>query len=197
MIKDRIKEISIKHGLSHVGSNLTAADIINDIYFLKKEDESFVCSSGHCSLALFCVLELHYELDAEKLYLKHGTHPNRDLRDKIEVSTGSLGMGLGIALGMALADRTKNVYCLISDGESFEGIIWEVANVVRKYEVTNLIIYCNFNGWSAYDKVSEGHIMRLESLFPTYLNREGNFRVVRTHVEDYGFIGLNAHYDKL
>ena len=191
MLQNRIKEISIKHGLSHVGSNLTAVDIINDIYYLKKEDEPFILSCGHSSLSMFCVLEQYYGLDAEKLYLKHGTHPNRDLNDKIEVSTGSLGMGLGIALGMALADRTKNVYCLISDGESFEGIIWEVANVVRKYEVTNLIIYCNWNGWSAYDKVDIEHIDILTKVF----NRK--IKVCKTDVKDYGFKGLEAHYNKL
>jgi transketolase len=191
IIQNRIKEISIKHGLSHCGSNLTCADIINDIYYLKKEDETFVLSCGHSSLALYCVLEQYYGLSAEKLYLKHGTHPNRDLNDKIEVSTGSLGMGLGIALGMALADRTKNVYCLISDGESFEGIIWEVANVMYKYNVTNLKVYCNYNGLSAYDEIHSGHEERLSQLF------DWNIKIVRTNVQDYGFKGLEAHYNKL
>ena len=65
--------------------------------------------------------------------MKHGTHPHRDLEDKIYCSTGSLGMGIGIAVGMALADRSKNVYCLISDGESFgRVIVLEVANVMWK-----------------------------------------------------------------
>lgn len=190
MIKDRIIEISKKHGLSHCGSNLTCADIINDIYYLKKEDETFVLSCGHSSLALYAVLEQYYGFEAEKLYLKHGTHPNRDLNDKIEVSTGSLGMGLGIALGMALADRSKRVYCLISDGESYEGIIWEVANVIRKYHVENLIVYLNYNGWSAYDEVKTDHINRLKTIFP-------QIRICKTDVRDYGFKGLNAHYDKL
>ena len=138
-LHNRIIEISKKHHLSHLGSSLTSCDIIDEIYRVKKENEPFILSCGHSGLGLYCVLEKHYGFDAEKLYLKHGTHPHRDLGDKICCSTGSLGMGLGIAVGMALADRSKNVYCLISDGEMYEGSIYEAANVIKKYNVTNLI----------------------------------------------------------
>ena len=189
-LHNRILEISKKHNLSHLGSNLTCANIISDIYFEKKEDEPFILSCGHSSLSLFCVLEQQYNFDAEKLYLKHGTHPNRDLEDKIYCSTGSLGMGLSVALGMAMADRTKNVYCLISDGESFEGVVWEVANVVMKYKVSNLKLYCNYNGFGAYDAIDYGYIVRLKVLFP-------EMKVIKTNVEDYNLKGLEAHYCKL
>ena len=193
IIHDRILEISKKHNLSHLGSNLTATNIIADIYFEKKEDEPFILSCGHSFLGLAVLLEQHYGFDAEQLYLKHGTHPNRSIEDKIYCSTGSLGMGISIALGMAIANRDKNVYCLISDGESFEGVIWEVANVVRKYEITNLKLYCNYNGWSAYDMVNIDFINRLELIFP-------NIKIVSTSVENYGLTGQSAHYisaDKL
>ena len=192
MIKDRIKQISIKHGLSHVGSNMTCADIINDIYYLKKDDETFVLSCGHSSLALFAVLELHYELDAEKLYLKHGTHPNRDLRDKIEVSTGSLGMGFIISIGMALANRNKDVYVLLSDGEIFEGAVYEGANVMRKYNITNLKVYVNWNGYTAYAETKE--TPKIEEIVKQLIP---DVRIIKTSVKDYGFIGLEAHYNKL
>lgn len=190
-LHNRIIEISKKHNLSHLGSCLTAVNIISDIYFLKKEDEPFILSCGHSFLGLAVVLEQHYGFDAEKLYLKHGTHPNRDLEDKIYCSTGSLGQGLGIALGMAMADRTKNVYCLISDGESFEGIVWEVANVIYKYEVDNLKVYCNWNGFGAYDKMEPGQEERLSQIF------DWNIKIIRTNVEDYGLTGQAAHYCKL
>ena len=189
-LHNRILEISKKHNCSHLGGSLTSADIISDIYFEKKEDEPFILSCGHNSMALYVVLEQHYGFDAEKLYLKHGTHPNRDLEDKIYCSTGSLGMGLSVALGMAMADRTKNVYCLISDGESFEGVVWEVANVVMKYKVSNLKLYCNYNGFGAYDAIDYGYIIRLKVLFP-------EMKVIKTNVEDYNLKGLEAHYCKL
>jgi transketolase len=138
-------------------------------------------------MALYVVLEQHYGFDAEKLYLKHGTHPNRDLEDKIYCSTGSLGLGLSIALGMAIANKDKNVYCLISDGESFEGVVYEVANVIHKYKVSNLKIYLNYNGFAAYDAVGQDHINRLKVLFP-------EMKVIKTNVEDFGLKGLEAHY---
>jgi transketolase len=91
---------------------------------------------------------------------------------------------------MALADRKKNVYCLISDGELFEGTIWEVSNVMMKYDVTNLKIYLNFNGWSAYDRVETWMLRRAMFLIPS-------IQAHITRVEEYGLDGLSAHYVKL
>lgn len=189
----RILEISTKHKCSHLGGALTSADIISDIYFEKKEDEPFILSCGHNAMAIYVVLEQVYGFDAEKLYLKHGTHPNRSIEDKIYCSTGSLGMGISIALGMAMANRDKNIYCLISDGESFEGVLWEVSNVVLKYQIKNLKLYCNYNGFGAYDSIDYGYMARLRVLFP-------EMKVIKTNVEDYGLKGQSAHYisaDKL
>lgn len=188
-LHQRIREISKKFNLSHVGSNLTAVDIIDEIYSKKGEDP-FVLSCGHAGLALYVVLEKYYGFDAEKLYLKHGTHPNRDPEHKIFCSTGSLGLGLPIALGMAMADRSKNVWCLISDGEATEGTIWETANIIRRYHVNNLNIYCNWNGWSAYQKLTFSDRHFLQTILPT-------MKLVITNVKDHGFEGQEAHYVKL
>ena len=186
-LHERIIEVSKKHHLSHLGSNLTAVNIIDEIYQIKKDDEPFILSCGHCGLALYVILEKYYGFDAEKLYLKHGTHPHRDIEDKIYCSTGSLGMGIGIAVGMALADRSKNVYCLISDGEAFEGSIWESANVIRRYKVSNLKVYCNWNGYSAYSAVELGMMSNLMKIMPNINMKVDNF-------ERYGLTGLSAHY---
>jgi len=186
-LHERIIEISKKHHLSHLSSNLTSLNIIEEIYSIKKEDEIFILSSGHSGIALYTVLEKYYGFDAEKLYLKHGIHPCRDLENKIYCSTGSLGMGIGIAVGMALADRTKNVYCLISDGEAFEGSVYEAANVIRKYNITNLKLYLNCNWFSAYDIVPDWMIWNIIHLFP-------EIEIRYTNVEDYGLKGLSAHY---
>jgi transketolase len=186
-LHDRIIEISKKHHLAHLGSSLTAVNIIDEIYQLKKDDEPFILSCGHCGLALYIILEKYYGFDANKLYLKHGTHPHRDFEDKIYCSTGSLGMGLGIAVGMALADRSKNVYCLISDGEAFEGLIWESANMIRRYKVSNLKVYCNWNGYSAYSNVELWMMSNLMKIMP-------NINMKVDKVERYGLTGLSAHY---
>jgi transketolase len=186
-LQKRIIEISDKKGLSHRGSNLTAVNIISAIYFKKMEHEPFILSSGHCGLALYVVLEQLYGHDAEMLHDKHGTHPNRDLENHIYCSTGSLGCGITIAAGMAAADRTKNVYCLISDGESFEGSLYEVSNIVKKYNLTNLKLYCNFNGWGAYHAIPESHKDTLKTLFP-------NIYIIQTDVKEFGYIGQESHY---
>lgn len=188
-LHNRIIQISKKYGLSHLGSCLTAVDIIDKIYETKKITEPFILSCGHAGLALYCVLEKYYRYDADKLYLEHGTHPNRSDRHMIHCSTGSLGQGLPIALGMAMADRSKNVYCLISDGEAHEGTLWEVANTMHKYSVTNLKIYLNYNSWGAYDFIYPDFINRIRSIMP-FIN------IVQTSVDDYGLCGQSAHYVK-
>jgi len=152
----RILEISYKKKLSHIGSCITAAPIIYDMFLEMGEHEKFILSQGHAGLALYVVLEdfnLGY-LDAEKLFDTMGTHPDRDNKYKefIDCSTGSLGHGLPIALGMALSDRTKNVWCLTSDGELAEGSCYETANIMRKYDVKNLKVYVNWNGYGGYDR---------------------------------------------
>lgn len=146
----RILELSYKHRLSHLGSCLGAVDIIDDIYSRRKADEPFLLSCGHAGLALYVVLEKHLGKDAEALFLKHGVHPNKDLGDGIYCSTGSLGCGLGIAVGRALANRERNVWCLISDGECAEGIVWEALNFARREHLDNLKVYCHWNHLGAY-----------------------------------------------
>src|SRR5688572_11755718 len=161
-LERRILDISYKHKLSHIGSCLTAVDIIDKIYAKKKPDERFVLSCGHAGLALYVVLEKYGYGDAEELLEKCGVHPDRLAAKVIDCSTGSLGHGLPIALGMALADMDKNVYCLISDGECSEGSIYEALNVKVKYSINNLIVHTNVNGWSAYDKWYEHHLPGIE-----------------------------------
>lgn len=188
LLKDRIIELSRKHGLSHLGSCLTAVDIIQDIYQTKKDDEKFVLSCGHAGLALYVVLE-QYGFNAEDLLHRCGIHPERG--EGIDCSTGSLGQGLPIALGMAMADKDKNVYCLISDGESSEGTTWESANTMSKYGVTNLKVYLNFNGWSAYDPVPEERMIDIKMMMPS-------IKIIKTNFDDFDFLnGQDAHYCKL
>jgi len=93
-----------------------------------------------------------------ELFHKHGVHPNKDKEDGIDVSTGSLGMGLPIALGMALA-REDNVYCTISDGECAEGSIWETLRIGAEQNATNLKVVVNANGWGAYRPVDRIDLM--------------------------------------
>jgi len=188
-LHQRIIDISVKHKLSHLSSCLTAVDIINEIYAQKKMDEVFVLSSGHAALALYVVIEKYQGLNAEALLEKHGVHPGFDKASGIYCSTGSLGLGITVSVGYALSDRSKNVYCLISDGESFEGSVWESLSFIDNNKLENMKIYANINGYSAYDAVDCDKLVRkLRAFLPTV-----NVRL--TDVREYPTLaGIGGHY---
>ena len=71
-----------------------------------------------------------------------------------------MGLGLTVATGIALGDDSINVHCIISDGECAEGSIWEALRFISDYPVKNIKVYCNMNGWSAYQKVDTEKIER-------------------------------------
>lgn len=184
----RILDISYDHKLSHLGSCLTALPIICDIYEKKEHYEKFVLSQGHAGLALYVVLEAMYGVDAEELLNKMGIHPDRptDPSGYIDCSTGSLGHGVPIALGMAIAQPEDNVYCLTSDGELAEGSVYEASNIMRKYKVKNLKVFVNWNGYGGYDKsmVNKDHFKDV-------------FKIIDTSkdLKKFKFLeGLKGHY---
>lgn len=191
-LERRIIDLSYKLKLSHIGSCLISVNVIDKIYQVKKKNEPFILSNGHAGLALYTILEKYEGKDAEKLWKKHGTHPNRDLNDGIWASTGSLGHGIGIAVGMALADRTRNVYVMMSDGECAEGSVWEALNIAAKFRLENLRVTVVANGYSAYDKVDADDLdLRLQYFYPTLLIKSNMF-----YLPDY-LNGLLGHYTVL
>ena len=166
-IEQRIIDITYQEGLSHLSSCLSAWPIIHEIYEQKKDDEVFILSNGHAGLALYCELEARYGIDPVGLLHKHGIHPGKDLENRIWCSTGSLGSGLPIAVGHALADRSKPVYCMISDGEAAEGSIWESLRFIHTAGLRNLRVYANINGMGAYDYIDVNYLVqRLQAFLP-------------------------------
>ena len=164
----RILEISKKHKLSHLGSCFTALPIIYEIFLKKQATDKFVLSSGHAGLALYVVLEHFHGVDAEHLLETYGIHPERDLENFIDVSTGSLGLGITIAAGMAVSNPNINVYCLISDGECAEGSIWETLRFIDDESLSNIEIHANLNGWAAYKPVDTKKLTnRLKTFLPS------------------------------
>lgn len=189
LLARRIYEFSYRNHLSHLGSCLSAVPIINEIFHAKQEDEKFILSSGHAGVALYLILQHRYGLDAQAMLDAHGIHPSKDLPNQLHCSSGSLGCGLPIAVGHALADRSKNVYVLISDGESAEGSVWEALAFARNYKLTNLHVYVNINGMSAYDHVDVPYLCeRLQAFLPTI-----NIRLTG-HTSVPFAAGLKAHY---
>lgn len=152
-LRRRILEINYQKGWSHIGSCLSTVDLITAIYKIKQPQERFILSSGHAAVALYAVLE------KEKIITPADTktllvHPDRNKRLGIDVSTGSLGQGLPIAVGMALSNRKRRVFCIISDGECAEGSIWEALRIGRENQLNNLKIILNASGRSLYDRLN-------------------------------------------
>ena len=149
---------------SHIGSCLSVIDIIDTIYEIKKKNEKFVLSNGHAAAALYVVLEKNKYIQNVNL-IDFNVHPDRNEKCGIDVSTGSLGQGLPIAVGMALANKDKNVYCLISDGECAEGSIWEALRIIHDQNILNLKIIVSVNGYGAYDLINTKNLSKRFSGF--------------------------------
>jgi transketolase len=188
-LKKRIIEIAYKHKLGHLGSYLSALKIIDSIYQKMNKDDIFILSSGHAALALYVCLEKYRGQDAEALFLKHGGHPHWDEEAGIFCSTGSLGLGITIALGRAVANPNRKVYVLISDGEAAEGSVWESLKTIVEQNITNIEVHANINGYAAYREVDINYLSnRLKVFFP-------NINIHYTSVEHFPFLKeLNAHY---
>jgi transketolase len=166
----RIIDITYQEKLSHLSSCLSALPIIEEIYARKKDDEVFILSNGHAGLALYVVLEKYYRIDPVMLLHKHGIHPNRDLENLLYCSTGSLGSGLPIAVGHALANPKKHVYVMISDGECAEGSIWESLRFIHEQNIKNIHVYANINGLGAYDSIDVPYLTRRLTTFLPDIN---------------------------
>lgn len=188
-LKRRILEISYKNKLSHLGSHLSSVEIIDEIYSKQNSEDIFILSSGHAALALYVVLEKYEGKNAEELFKKHGGHPHRDEENGLYCSTGSLGTGITIAVGRALANPKRKVRVLISDGECAEGSIWESLRFIKENHVENIEIYVNINGYAAYDKIDKEYLAnRLKVFLP-------NINLRYTTVNQTPFLkGINAHY---
>jgi transketolase len=191
-IEKRIIEISYKLKLTHISAYLTACNLIDGIYSTKKKDEPFILSQGHAFAALAVVLEKYEGQDAEKLVAKYMTHPTRNMEEGIWCSTGSLGQGLTVAVGMALADRTKDVYVLTSDGEMCEGCCWEALKIAADQHLENLKVTVNANGFSAYNKVDVDLLdLRMQYFYPSLVIKTNMFKFP-TWLQ-----GVDGHYQSI
>ena len=165
LFRKEIIEMIYKAQSGHPGGSLSSIDILTCLYFhhmrIRSEDPSwedrdrFVLSKGHAAPALYTVLaELGYFPKKTLFTLRQmGSilqgHPDMRKTPGIEMSTGSLGNGLSVGIGMALgaklAQKDYHTYVLIGDGEVNEGEIWEAAMAASKYKLDNLTAICDFN----------------------------------------------------
>jgi len=153
-------------GSGHPGGSLSCADILVTLYFRVlrvdprrpqwPDRDRFVLSKGHACPALYAVLAERgfFPLDELWTLRRLGSslqgHPDMRKTPGVEASTGSLGQGLSVGLGMALAGRLDGapwrVYVLLGDGEIQEGQVWEAAMAAAHYGVDNLTAILDWNG---------------------------------------------------
>jgi len=151
--------------------------------------DRFVLSKGHCSPALYATLARKGYFDKEllKTFRKIGSnlqgHPDMKKISGVDMTTGSLGQGLSVANGMAIAGKLNKkdyrVYCVLGDGEIEEGQIWEAAMASNKYKLDNLCVIVDNNNLQI-----DGTIEEVMSSYPI----EEKFR-------SFGFqiININGH----
>ena len=176
ILRMRIIETSHKAGIPHLGSCLSCVDILTAIYFAalridplnpkSKDRDRFILSKGHGAPALFQILAMR-GFYSEKLLASYGEDggifaehpPAPDYLPGIEAATGSLGHGLPMGLGMALAARihkqSYRVYVVLSDGECNEGSVWEAALFASAQKINNLCVIVDFNKWQATGRSCE------------------------------------------
>jgi transketolase len=164
--------MAYRSGSSHVGAALSAADVMLALYFRvlrvdpdqpsASDRDKLVFSKAHASTALYAVLAERgyfprsvlerYSIDGGQL----PGHLDRRSAPGIDVSAGSLGHGLSVGLGLAIADRqagrVSRTYVVLGDGECNEGSIWEAALVAASLKLGQLTAVVDCNGWQGFDR---------------------------------------------
>jgi transketolase len=174
-IRGKIVEISHRARTPHLGSSLSCVDILVGVYFgalhldpARPDDpgrDRFVLSKGHAALALFATLAARGFFPPALLdtFAAPGScleeHPGPGCAPGVEAATGSLGHGLSLGLGLALAGRIQGrpyrVFTLLSDGELNEGSVWEAAMYASGQELDSLRVIVDFNKWQATGRSCE------------------------------------------
>ena len=169
-LRKEIIEALYKSGGGHYGGSLSVLDIILTLYRatlrVSPEDpllysrDRFILSKGHAAMAWYAVLRklgfIDYPLEKYgQLNSPYQGHPDMTSIDAIDFSTGSLGQGLSVGVGMALALRNKksNIWVVLGDGECQEGQVWEAMMLASRYHLDNLVAIVDYNkhqewGWS-------------------------------------------------
>lgn len=152
-------------GVGHIGGNLSALDILLTLYHgILQPMDAFVLAKGHAAGALYATLWSIGKIEESELSTFHrdntrlSGHPAPNAFPDIPFATGSLGHGLGLAAGMALARKLRNqsgrVYCLTSDGEWNEGSSWESLLFARHHDLS-LTLIVDANGLQGFGSTAE------------------------------------------
>ena len=158
--RKKILEISRNVSALHIGGSFSSTEILDVVYndFLNKnKKDKFILSKGHAGILQYVVLNYKKIIKDKDLnnYSKKngilGVHPDYGIPG-IEASTGSLGHGLALSAGMALAKNKSTIYVILSDGELQEGSVWEAALLISSLNLNNIVIIVDYNGFQSSTK---------------------------------------------
>ncbi len=159
-LRRKTLELAYQTGNGHIASALSIVEILLAVYDHMKQGDRFILSKGHGCLAWYALLQ---DMGFNPAL---GGHPDRDPQNGIICTTGSLGHGLPMAVGMAYAKKyigdPRQVYVLIGDGECQEGTLWESLLLIRHHKLNNLTIIVDYNRLQALSRT--GHILDLGDL---------------------------------
>jgi transketolase len=193
-----------KAGSGHPGGSLSAIDIIVALFFhemkMNPQDanwpdrDRFILSKGHGVPALYSVLAKKGAIRRDELWTLRKLnsrlqgHPDRVALPFVEASTGSLGQGLSIAQGIALAlklqKKPARVFCMMGDGEIQEGQVWEAALSAPKFKLNNLVAILDNNNGQI-----DGHVNEVMDLSPIGEKwRAFNWNVIEINGHDFNEI---------
>ena len=196
-------------GSGHPGGSLSVMDILVALFFshmrLRPNDpywperDYFILSKGHAAPALYSVMaKAGFFPESELQTLRHLNsrlqgHPDRVRLPGIEASTGSLGQGLSIAQGLALAAQRdgspSRTFCVLGDGECQEGQIWEVALSAPKFNLEKLVVFIDANGGQIDGPVEK--VLPLEPLVSKWKACRWNTLEIDGH--DYNALAQALH----
>jgi len=139
-LKQKIVKVSFLANACHIGSALSCADIIQEIHKIKNKKDIFIFGKASGVSAYYC-----YKYPTKKAveFLKKYPLPNKEAG--LPWTGGSIGQGLSVAAGMAIADRKRNIYILLGDGDIQEGQTYEALLFSRQHKLDNLKIYVDRN----------------------------------------------------
>lgn len=204
-IRKSILKIGYLSKASHLGSSLSIVDILSVLYikFLKTKKNSFILSKGHGCLAQYCALN-EIGLITKKTLKTYGqnntvlmSHVSHKVPG-IDFSTGSLGHGLPVASGLALADKINKlksrIFVILSDGELNEGSNWESLLFCSHHRLNNLTIIIDYNKIQSMDFVK--NILNIEPLKAKLESFGCKVLSVDGHNHDQLLRALNAYSSK-
>ena len=174
-IRRQCLDMTSRGGTAHIGSIFSMADILGVLYAdvlhhdpknpKMPERDRVVLSKGHAGAGIYAALAEsgYFPVEDLKAHCANGSHLSGHVSHKgvpgVEISTGSLGQGLPMAMGMAMAAKLNGeehrVYCIIGDGECDEGAVWETALIANQFKLDNFIVIIDFNKFQSLAPVED------------------------------------------